>query len=202
MYDPNQTYFAFFKPYGVLSQFTREIEEHITLKDFGPFPSDVYPVGRLDKDTEGLLLLTDDASVNEELLHPSNEHPKTYWAQLDKNITRDAMAQMRSGVDIRVDKKRYRTRPAKVRRLIDPDVPDRDPPIRYRKNIPTSWIEISITEGKNRQIRRMGAAVGFPVRRLIRVQIGSFNLWNSGLGIGQARELEEWELDLFFNSSG
>ncbi|GAA5119114.1 pseudouridine synthase [Luteolibacter yonseiensis] len=163
---------AFHKPYGVLCQFTPDQPGQKTLADFG-FPPGVYPVGRLDMDSEGLLLLSDEAGFNNRLLDPKTAHPRTYLAQVEGIPTPDAVARLaRGGIAIQD----YRTRPCKAR-LLDPgpDVPPRDPPVRFRQSIPTSWLELQLIEGKNRQVRRMTAAVGFPTLRLIRVRIGQLD---------------------------
>ncbi len=144
----------------------------------------MYPVGRLDRDSEGLMLLTSDGVLQHRLTDPRYEHNKTYWAQVEGIPTADALHQLRSGVTIQ----EYRTRPAQAALLpAEPNVPPRDPPIRYRASIPTSWIELTLTEGRNRQVRRMTAAVGFPTLRLIRVAIGPLRL--DGLAPGEWREL-------------
>jgi 23S rRNA pseudouridine2457 synthase len=176
---------AFHKPFDVLSQFTQEHPSHRTLAEFG-FPPDVYAIGRLDRDSEGLLLLSDEAHWNDRLLNPRHAHPRTYHAQVDGTITDEALRKLRSGVDL----KEFRSLPCKARRL-DPEpvhLP-RDPAVRFRKNIPTSWLELTLTEGKNRQVRRMTAAVGFPTLRLIRVTIGTLNLPSLNLPAGNWREL-------------
>lgn len=170
------------KPFGVLSQFTPDHPGQRTLAEFG-LPGNVYPLGRLDRDSEGLLLLGDEAGLNTELLDPRNAHPRTYWAQVEGEVTEDALRLLRAGVVIEGRK----TLPARAER-IDPDIPPRDPPIRFRKNIPTSWIELELREGRNRQVRRMTAAAGFPTLRLIRVRIGDFALPGDLLA-GQWREL-------------
>jgi 23S rRNA pseudouridine2457 synthase len=134
-------------------------------------------VGRLDKDSEGLLILTNDRKLNEALLHPSKQHRKTYIVQLDGDITDKAIAQAAKGVEIKLSTGTYKTKPCKVRKLHKPPIiPDRNPPIRFRQNIPTSWAIIEITEGKNRQVRKMFAKVGFPVLRLVRMQIEDLKL--------------------------
>jgi 23S rRNA pseudouridine2457 synthase len=180
-------YFYVFKPYGFLSQFTKEAPHHQTLGDLYDFPKDVYPVGRLDRDSEGLLILTNDPSLNKKLLDPHHQHPRTYWVQVDGAITEEAIQQLQSGVTIRIKKQRYTTRPAKALSIAPPPLPDRDPPIRFRKNIPTSWVQLELMEGKNRQVRRMCATVGFPVLRLVRSRIGDLQL--SGMKIGEVRQL-------------
>ena len=169
-------YCVVYKPFNVLSQFTSQDGKQ-TLKDFFDVPPDVYPVGRLDYDSEGLLILTNDKKLNQQLLNPLNEHEREYWVQVDGVVTQQAITGLQLGVSITVDGKIYRTKPGKVA-LIEkqPKVPDRTPPIRVRKNIPTSWIKIKLTEGKNRQVRKMTAAVGFPTVRLIRYRIGQFNM--------------------------
>jgi len=164
-------YYIFNKPYNVLSQFTKEIPEHITLQDFLDLPSDVYPVGRLDKDSEGLLLLTNDNQFKNKLLDPKNKSPKTYQAQVEGDISEDAINALRNGVSIKLKKGPYTTQPCHAEKIEKPDIPKRNPPVRYRASIPTSWIEITISEGKNRQIRKMCAKVGFPCLRLIRSKI-------------------------------
>ncbi|HKK88142.1 MAG TPA: pseudouridine synthase [Saprospiraceae bacterium] len=165
-------YYALNKPYGVLSQFTKDHPGQSTLAELLAVEKDVYPVGRLDKDSEGLLLLTNDKSVNQKLLHPKNRHKKTYWAQVEGQITEDVLEQLRKGVIIKHKGKAYHTLPCMAEEIEAPaGLWDRNPPIRYRKNIPTSWVEITLHEGKNRQVRKMMATVGFPVLRLIRAAI-------------------------------
>ncbi len=171
------TYFIINKPYGYLSQFTKEIPEHLTLSDLYAFPPDVYPIGRLDKDSEGLLIITDDKKLNTKLLDPKNAHDRTYWVQVEGIPTAEAIRQLEKGVDIKINKKIHHTRPAKAKIISPPtDLPERDPPVRFRKNIPTTWLSLSLTEGKNRQVRRMCAKVGFPVLRLLRYQIEDLQL--------------------------
>ena len=161
----------FNKPYGVLSQFTPEAG-HRALDEFG-FPPGVYAAGRLDHDSEGALLLTDDGKLIKRLLDPKFEHPRTYLAQVDGQITLEAIRQLSKGVVI----KGYRTKPCKAELATPPDnLWERVPPIRYRAAIPTSWVKLTLIEGKNRQVRHMTAAVGFPTLRLIRIQIGDFSL--------------------------
>jgi 23S rRNA pseudouridine2457 synthase len=180
----------FHKPYNVLCQFTNEGINRPTLKDYLDIP-EVYAVGRLDQDSEGLLLLTNNGRVQHQLSDPKFEHAKTYWVQVERIPDEAALQQLRQGVTIQ----NYRTRPAQVRSLPgEPDLPPRHPPIRERRAIPTAWIEIILTEGKNRQVRRMTAAVGFPTLRLVRVAIGNLRL--DGLEPGQWREISDAEIQL------
>ncbi|WP_237065055.1 pseudouridine synthase [Microbulbifer guangxiensis] len=158
------------KPYGVLSQFT-DAGDRPTLADFVDVPG-VYPAGRLDFDSEGLLVLTDDGLLQQQISHPSHKLPKTYWVQVEGAISEEALARLRRGVPL----KDGVTAPARAGRLASPAVWPRNPPVRERRNIPTSWIQLTITEGRNRQVRRMTAAVGFPTLRLIRAAIGNWRL--------------------------
>ena len=191
----NNRYIIFHKPYGVLSQFTQESPKHITLKEYIDVP-DVYAVGRLDWDSEGLLLLTNDGQLQHRLAHPRFGHQRTYWAQVERIPDIDAIYKLQSGVEIQD----YRTRPAQVRLLLEePSIVQRIPPIRFRKNIPTAWLEMTLTEGKNRQVRRMTAAVGFPTLRLIRISIGNIQL--DDLSPGQWRELTPLEVTRLNHSS-
>ncbi len=169
-------YYLLYKPFQVLSQFT-SVEGKNCLKDIVNVSKDVYPVGRLDYDSEGLLLLTNDTSVNHQLLHPSFEHARTYWVQVEGAITQEALMQLTKGVTISVEGKQHKTKPA-ILAILDAiiSIPERNPPIRFRKNIPTIWVSIQITEGKNRQVRKMFASVGFPVLRLIRAQLGKYHI--------------------------
>ena len=164
-------YCIIYKPFNVLSQFTSG-EGKQTLKDFFDVPIDVYAVGRLDYDSEGLLVLTNDKKLNHHLLNPSFAHDREYWVQIDGEINDEAIDDLQRGVDITVDGKTYRTKKCTAARFkIPPVVPERNPPIRFRKNLPTSWIKLILTEGKNRQVRKMTAAVGFPTLRLIRYRL-------------------------------
>ena len=181
------SYLVLNKPYGVVAQFSdRAGEGHTTLAALVPIQN-VYPAGRLDKDSEGLLLLTDDGAFQHRVSHPKFEHPKTYWAQVEGVPTDEALAKLHAGVPV----EDYVTKPAKVRVLTSVNVPARVPPVRYRAEIPDSWIEIQLTEGRNRQVRRMCAAVGYPVLRLIRVSIGALRLGD--LKSGEWRRLTESE---------
>lgn len=171
------------KPFDVLCQFSEpESVGAVTLAKYVPVP-EVYPAGRLDRDSEGLLLLTDDGQLQHQLTDPRWGHPRTYWAQVEGLVTAEALERLASGVEIQD----YRTLPAMARAVGEPDIPPRDPPIRFRKNIPTSWLELTLTEGRNRQVRRMTASVGFPTLRLIRFALGPLNL--KGLAPGQWRNL-------------
>ena len=160
------------KPYGVLSQFTPNGSANRTLAEFS-FPKNVYPLGRLDADSEGLLLLSDEPGLNTRLLDPKRQHPRIYWAQIEGIPAADALAKLSSGPIIQGRK----SEPCSAR-LIEPhpEPPPRNPPIRVRKTVPTAWLELELIEGKNRQVRRMTAAIGHPTLRLIRVQIGDFRL--------------------------
>ncbi len=176
---------AFYKPYGVICQFTPDRPGQRTLADFG-FPPAVYPLGRLDLDSEGLLLLSDEAGLNHRLLDPSAAHPRTYAVQVERVPPPDALERLARGGHKIQD---YRTRPCQVRLLAtEPDFPPRDPPVRFRLSVPTAWLEMTLIEGKNRQVRKMTAAVGFPTLRLIRTAIGKLEL--SGLAPGGWRELD------------
>jgi 23S rRNA pseudouridine2457 synthase len=189
----NYRYIIFYKPYGVLSQFTQDTPTRSTLKDYIEVPN-VYPVGRLDWDSEGLLLLTNHGQLQHRLCDPRFGHERTYWVQVERIPNTTALTQLQQGVMIQD----YRTRQAKVRLLsTEPILPERDPPIRFRKNVPTAWLEMTLTEGKNRQVRRMTAAVGFPTLRLVRVSIAHLNL--NGLQLGQWRDLNSGELKLLLN---
>ncbi|MSU36147.1 MAG: pseudouridine synthase [Pedosphaera sp.] len=175
---------AFHKPYGVLSQFTSDGSPNRTLAEFG-FPSRVYPLGRLDADSEGLLLLSDEAGLNDRLLDPRRGHTRTYWAQIERVPAPSALNSLAQGVVIQG----RQTLPARVWKLDpQPDVPPRTPPIRFRKNVPDCWIGLELCEGKNRQVRRMTAAIDHPTLRLIRVRIGSYEL--SNLAAGCWREVD------------
>ena len=166
-------YVALYKPYDVLSQFTGEAGQR-TLGEID-LPQGVYAAGRLDKDSEGLLLLSNDGPFIDRLIHPKNGHPRSYLVQVERVPDDDTLDQLRKGVTI----KGYRTKPCKVELMkSEPELPPRTPPIRERKNIPTAWLRISLTEGKNRQVRRMTAAVGFPTLRLVRESIGKLTLGN------------------------
>jgi len=171
-------YFIIYKPYLGLSQFSA-VEGKQTLADFFDVPKDVYPVGRLDHDSEGLLLLTNDKELNHRLLDPEFSHVREYWVQVDGAINDDAIQQLQKGVTINVDGKLYLTRPCTAALFEkDPSVPERIPPIRFRKEIPAPWIQMILAEGRNRQVRKMTAKVGFPTLRLIRYRIEGLSLDN------------------------
>ena len=188
----SQKYYVVYKPYEMLSQFTKE-GAHKTLADLKfNFPKDVYPVGRLDADSEGLLLLTSDKSINHRLLDPKFKHKRTYLAQVEGIFSEEAKAKLEKGVSISVDGKNYKTLPAKITLVDEPDLPERNPPIRFRKNIPTSWVEICLEEGKNRQVRKMTAAVGFPTLRLVRIRIEKLSAEN--FLSGELREIKKEEV--------
>jgi 23S rRNA pseudouridine2457 synthase len=184
---------TFNKPYGVLSQFTPDGSPNRTLAGFG-FPKGVYPIGRLDADSEGLLLLSDEAGLNTRLLDPERGHSRRYWAQVERIPSDELLAQLAAGVTIQ----EYRTRPCKAWMLDpQPEVPPRDPPIRVRQNVPDCWIALELTEGKNRQVRRMTAAIGHPTLRLLRVRIGNLEL--AGLPPGMWREIDSDERSGLFD---
>ncbi len=202
---------AFNKPYGVISQFTPDGSPHRTLAEFG-FPKDVYPIGRLDADSEGLLLLSDETEWNERLLHPRHAHEREYWAQVERVPAPEVLKKLERGISIQGRKtmpcRAWILKPqpeisvvaADVSRLHNSSsqsgltsaatiikIPPRDPPIRFRKSVPDCWIGLELIEGKNRQVRRMTAAIGHPTLRLIRVRIG--NLWLGDLAAGHWRIL-------------
>ena len=184
---------AFHKPYGVLAQFTPEAgSAHRTLAAFG-FPPRVYPLGRLDADSEGLLLLGDEPALNARLLHPAQGHTRRYWVQVERIPTPDALRALERGVVIQG----HPTLPCRAWRLDPPPgPPPRDPPIRHRKNVPDCWIALELTEGKNRQVRRMTATIGHPTLRLIRAGIGGYEL--GALPAGKWRVLDEAARRLVF----
>lgn len=181
-------YYAVNKPYGMLSQFTDK-DGRLTLSSLFAFPKNVYPIGRLDLDSEGLLLLSNDKLLVDLLLNPAHHYEKEYFVQVEGIPTSEAIEKLRTGVVIQG----YKTLPAKVNLIEEPNFPERIPPIRFRKNIPTSWMSIILNEGKNRQVRRMTASVGFPTLRLIRVRINNIHL--ESLGNSSVRELTKIEVD-------
>jgi pseudouridine synthase len=176
----------------MLSQFSAEGDKP-TLASLGNFQKDVYPVGRLDADSEGLLILTNDKELNHRLLDPKFKHRRTYLSQVEGLVTSKALDDLSKGVVITVEGKPYHTLPATARMpAVEPIVPERIPPIRYRKNIPTSWIELTLHEGKNRQVRKMTAAAGFPTLRLIRIAIEDIRIGN--IKPGDVVELNKEEI--------
>jgi 23S rRNA pseudouridine2457 synthase len=186
-------YFAVYKPFGFLSQFSGEKSDHL-LGELFDFPKDVYPIGRLDKDSEGLLILTNDNVLKHRLLDPISKHTKSYLVQVEGEIHAQAIELLMNGsLEIKHNNKNYRVNKAHCQKVNPPNLPDREPPIRFRANIPTSWIKLTLTEGKNRQVRKMTAAVGFPTLRLIRISIGAYE---PQLQIGQVCELTAHEKEL------
>jgi 23S rRNA pseudouridine2457 synthase len=190
-------YYVIYKPFQVLTRFGRE-EGKASLADYFNVPSDVYPVGRLDYESEGLLILSNDKSLNHRLLDPQFSHEREYWVQVDGGITNEAVLKLRQGVAITIEGKQYQTRRCKAEIFeTEPVVPDRNPPIRFRKSIPAPWIKLVLHEGKNRQVRKMTAAVGFPTLRLIRYRIARITA--EGLEPGQMVKMEQQEIyDLLF----
>ena len=183
MESTGKSYILFYKPYGVLSQFTRDAG-YLSLADYGPFPKNTYAAGRLDADSEGLLLLTNDSTLKYRITDPKFGHERTYLVQVEGIPADDEIERIQNGVLI----EKKRTKPVKVKVLTsEPDLPPRSVPIRFRKNIPTSWIEIVLTEGRNRQVRKMTAAIGHPTVRLVRTSITFLTL--DGLQPGTDREL-------------
>lgn len=185
-------YYLIYKPYLVLSQFSA-VDGKKSLSDFWELPRDVYPVGRLDYDSEGLLLLTNDKSLNHRLLDPLFQHEREYWVQVDGAVSKEAVTQMANGLTIQVDGKPYRTKPCKANIFQEPPVvPERNPTIRFRKEIPAPWIQLILTEGKNRQVRKMTAKVGFPTLRLIRYRIQGLTM--NGMQPGDIVPLTQQEI--------
>ena len=183
---------AFNKPYGVLSQFTSDGSANRTLAEFG-FPKNVYPIGRLDADSEGLLLLSDEPELNQKLLHPRHAHEREYWVQVERIPATDSLRKLEAGLIIQGRE----TRRCRARILEpQPDLPPREPPIRFRKTVPACWLGLELVEGKNRQVRRMTASIGHPTLRLIRVRIGRFHL--SEIRSGAWRMLTQDERSLLF----
>ena len=168
-------YFLIYKPFGVVAQFKPDNDKP-GLGTLHDFPKDVYPVGRLDADSEGLLLITNDKRINNKLLDPSQAHWRTYYVQVEGIVTDEAIALLQKGVSFSAEGMTYRSKPARAKKIETPELPERNPPIRFRKSVPDSWIELSLTEGKNRQVRKMTAAVGFPTLRLVRVKIENMEM--------------------------
>jgi 23S rRNA pseudouridine2457 synthase len=181
---------AFHKPFGVLSQFTSDGSSNRALAEFN-FPKNVYPIGRLDADSEGLLLLSDEPTWNERLLHPRHAHEREYWAQVERIPTPDGLKQLGFGVSIQGRK----TLPGRAWLLEpQPEIPARVPPVRFRKTVPDCWIGLELIEGKNRQVRRMTAAIGHPTLRLMRVRIGGLKLGDMAAGQWKILLVEERHL--------
>jgi 23S rRNA pseudouridine2457 synthase len=193
--DPKRHYIAFYKPYGVLCQFSQPADsDKQTLSEFG-FPKNVYSIGRLDYDSEGLILLTDDRRLNSLLLDPRNQHWRTYLVQVENEPTMEGLDRIRTGFELGTQ----RTLPAQVSTLTEPpELKERPIPIRFRKSIPTCWLRLSLAEGKNRQVRRMTAAIGCPTLRLVRVAIGALTLQDLNLEPGKWRALQTDELSRVF----
>lgn len=182
-------YFIVYKPYKTLSQFTSAENKH-TLADYFTVPKNVYPVGRLDEDSEGLLLLTNDKKLNHRLLNPLFEHEREYWVQVEGAITNEAVMQMQQGLQLNIKGDIHQTKSSVVAIFSEaPPVAERNPPVRYRANVPTSWIKIILKEGKNRQVRKMTAQVGFPTLRLIRYRIEAIEL--KGMQPGNIIEISQ-----------
>lgn len=185
-------YYVIYKPFRMLSQFKKE-GKFTTLGELFDFPKDVYPVGRLDADSEGLLVLTNDKKLNYLLLDPGHKHKRTYLVQVEGIISDQAILQMQQGVGISVEGKPHHTRKADAEKVNEPDwLPARYPPVRFRKDIPTSFFELTLYEGKNRQVRRMTAAVGYPTLRLIRIAIE--DLLIGSMQPGEVKEFTATEL--------
>ena len=162
----------------MMSQFTRELPHHVTLQDLDyKFPKDAYPIGRLDADSEGLLLLSNNKALNQRILSPDQKWPKVYVMQVEGVPDDNELTPIREGFLLKIKKKQFKTLPAQIVKLAEPPVfPERNPPVRFRKSIPTSWLSMTLVEGKNRQVRKMMAAVGYPVLRLVRTRIGNIGL--------------------------
>ena len=187
--------YVMYKPYQMLSQFTKELPSHSTLADINfEFAKNVYPVGRLDADSEGLLILSDESALNTALLHPSQKQPKTYWVQVEGEPNQNDISPLQKGISIRINKKEFTSAPAKLSILpntVESTLPVRNPPIRFRKNVQETWVEIVLTEGKNRQVRKLFAAIGFPVLRLVRVGIGNLKYGEKPIGLVQPGQVIE-----------
>ncbi len=186
----DRCYIAFYKPYEVLNQFTADGSDKQTLAPFN-FPKDCYPVGRLDYDSEGLLILSNDGRLTTSLFDQSDPHPRTYLVQIEKEPTNESLEQLEIGLMI----EGRRTKPAEAYLLDgEPELPERSKPIRFRKTVPTCWLELTLWEGRNRQVRKMTASIGHPTLRLARVAIGSLSLFELGLKPGEWRTLTEEEV--------
>jgi len=189
-------YFIVYKPFGMLSQFSRETPSQVTLANLDfRFPSDAYPVGRLDAPSEGLLILTNDKTLNHQLLDPTQEHERSYLVQVEGEITTEGIQKLIGGMILNWKKVKHHTLPAKAEKTEPPSwLPERTPPVRFRKNIPTSWIRLTLKEGKNHQVRKMTAQAGFPTLRLIRESIERLSA--KGMQPGKVMEIKKEELVL------
>ena len=186
--------YALNKPFGILSQFTNE-GGHLGLSSLDlALPKDVYPVGRLDRDSEGLLILSNDSRLIHQLLQPGNEHPRTYAVQVEGAASREQLESLSAPMVLRIKKQDFQTKKCKVFAVEDPLFPERNPPIRERKSIPTSWLSLTLTEGKNRQVRKMTAHVGLPTLRLVRTAIGGLMLEELSIDPGAAVELTAFQI--------
>jgi 23S rRNA pseudouridine2457 synthase len=184
-------YYRIYKPFEMLSQFKKDGKRPV-LGELFQFDKDIYPLGRLDSDSEGLLLLTNEGSLNHKLLRPENRHKRTYLAQVEGHFSEEARAELMKGVVISIEGKEYKTLPAECEIISgEPLLPPRNPPIRYRKYIPVTWIRLTLHEGKNRQVRRMTAKVGFPTLRLVRESVQGINVY--GLQPGEVQEISREE---------
>ncbi|MBN8703254.1 MAG: pseudouridine synthase [Bacteroidetes bacterium] len=191
MHKNSLKYFILYKPYGMLSQFKSEgANRGIETVKF-PFPKDVYPVGRLDSDSEGLLLLTNDTKINYQLLDPVFKHKRTYFAQVEGNVEEEKLEELRKGLVLNIKGKMHTTAPCSASIIKEPVLPERNPPIRFRNTIPTTWLSITITEGKYHQVRKMTAKIGYPTLRLVRYSIEK--LLVEGLAVEQVLELTQEE---------
>lgn len=178
----NYRYFAVYKPFQVLCQFTPE-SGNKCLKDIFDLPKDVYPVGRLDYDSEGLLIITNDNYLIKNVLEPEYAHRRTYLVQVEGTINNEAISKLQNGIEISINGKIYKTKSAaEVKHIEAPQLPERVPPIRFRKSVPDTWISLTLTEGKNRQVRKMTAAAGFPTLRLVRYSIEGINIYKMNPG--------------------
>lgn len=182
--------YALNKPFGILSQFSSEGNHPGILSLQLNLPKDVWPIGRLDRDSEGLLLLTDDMRLRQQLTDPKENSRKTYWVQVEGAPTEETLERFQQPMLLRIKKQEIRTKPACVSVMDEPEVWDRTPPIRHRLSVPTSWIALELKEGKNRQVRRMTANVGHPTLRLIRAEVGDLTLKGLGLSPGEVIQLK------------
>ena len=169
------SYYIVYKPFGMISQFTPEGNK-AALGSLFKFPLDCYPVGSLETESEGLLLLTNDKKINHKFLNPTVEHKRTYFVQVDGEISDGAIQKLIAGVEVKIEGKIFKTTKSVVKKMEEPSLPPRNPPVRFRKTVPTSWISITLSDQKNKQVRQMMAAVGFPALRIVRVKMGNLEL--------------------------